>query len=35
MNIITCSFTGGGGRLFNQIVRNIASSIICKEHNKK
>lgn len=32
---ITCSFTGGGGRLCNQIIRNIAASIICKRHNKK
>jgi len=35
MDIITCSITGGGGRLCNQIVRNIAASIICKRHNKK
>lgn len=35
MNKITCSITGGGGRLCNQIVRNIAASIICKKHNKK
>ena len=35
MNIVNCSFTGGGGRLCNQIIRNIAASIICKRHNKK
>lgn len=35
MNINNCSITGGGGRLCNQIVRNIAASIICKRHNKK
>ena len=34
-NNINCSFTGGGGRLCNQIIRNIAASIICKKHNKK
>lgn len=35
MNNINCSITGGSGRLCNQIVRNIAASIICKKHNKK